>query len=113
MLNNVNNTGDSYTVYQLKIKEIGYAMRGAAITVCESFDGKVTLLYKGVEQKYSTYKRGEKPQPVADGKTINQIVDQAIIKQKLRNKPKPDHTWRKTCPTTTQNRTFLLCVDSL
>jgi len=48
------------TVYQLKIKGIGYAMRGAMITVCEAFDGTITLLYNGKEQHYETYKRGEK-----------------------------------------------------
>jgi len=95
------------TVYQLKIKGIGYAMRGAMMTVCESFDGTVTLLYKGKEQPYTTYKRGEKPQPVADDKTINQIVDQTIIKQAADHKPGPDHPWRKLCLPAKQNRTVL------
>jgi len=94
-------------VYQLQIKGIGYAMRGAMMTVCESFDGAVTLIYKGKRQPYSTYKRGEKPQPVADDKTINQIVDQAISKQAADHKPGPDHPWRKPCLPTKQNRTFL------
>jgi len=94
-------------VYQLKIKGIGYAMRGAMVTVCESFDGTVTLLYNGKEQQYTTYKRGEKPQPVADGKTINQAVDQAIINQKQAHKPRPDHPWRKPCLPESQKRTFL------
>lgn len=95
------------TVYQLKVKGIGYAMRGASVTVCESCDGKVTLLYKGKEQQYKTYKRGEKPQPVANEKTINQAVDQAIIKQKTQRKPKVDHPWRKLFLSGKQNRTFL------
>ncbi len=94
-------------VYQLKIKGIGYAMRGAMITVCESFDGTVTLLYNGKEQPYTTYKRGEKPQPVADEKTISQAVDQAIIKQKNNYKPKPDHPWRKPFLQKTKKRTVL------
>jgi len=103
------------TVYQLKIKGIGYAMRGAAITVCESFDGKVTLLYKGKEQQYKTYSRGEKPQPVVNEKTINQAVDQVIKKQKSRSKYKPSitHPWRKPILPKTQKRTFLLCVDNI
>mgnify|MGYP000019396466 CR=1 FL=1 len=94
-------------VYQLQIKGIGYAMRGVIMTVCESFDGTVTLLYKGKDQQYATYKRGEKPQPVADGKTINKIVDHAIIKQTTAHTPRPDHPWRKPFLPTKQNRTFL------
>jgi len=97
------------TVYQLNIKGIGYAMRGAMVTVCESFDGTVTLLYNGKEQLYTTYKRGEKPQPVADDKTINQAVDQAIFKQKANHKPRPDHPWRKPCLPQKQKRTLLNC----
>ena len=95
------------TVYQLKIKGIGYAMRGAMVTVCETFEGKVTLLYNGKEQQYETCKRGERPHPVADGKTINQAVDQAIIKQKKAHKPKLDHPWRKRLIPVKQNRTLL------
>jgi len=95
------------TVYQLKIKGIGYAMRGAWVTVCEAFDGTITVLYNGKKQDYETYKRGEKPRPVADEKTINQAVDQAIIKQQTSNKPKPDHPWRKPALPRHKNRTFL------
>jgi len=94
-------------VYQLNIKGIGYAMRGAMVTVCESFDGTVTLLYNGKEQLYTTYKRGEKQQPLADEKTINQAVDQAIIKQKANHKPRPDHPWRKPFLQKPKKRTFL------
>jgi len=95
------------TVYQLQIKGIGYAMRGARATVCESFDGNVTVLYKGKEQQYTTYKRGEKPQPVADEKTINQRVELAIIKQVVARKPKLDHPWRKPFIFSKKKRTFL------
>jgi len=64
----------------VKIKSIGYV-----ITVCEAFDGSVTLLYKGKTLQYTTFKRGEK--------SINQAVDQALKKQsqRINYKPKPDH----------------------
>jgi len=65
------------------------------------------VLYNGKKQDYETYKRGEKPRPVADEKTINQAVDQAIIKQQTSNKPKPDHPWRKPALPQRKNRTFL------
>ena len=33
--------------YQLTGQGKGYRLRGAQVTVCEAFDGSVTLLYKG------------------------------------------------------------------
>ncbi|MDQ6980761.1 MAG: ISNCY family transposase [Ghiorsea sp.] len=94
------------TTYQVNIKGIGYAMRGATVTICETFDGKVTLLYKGKPLQYTTFKRGDKIPKVVSEKSINQAVDQAMIKQSQRcnHKPKPDHLWRKPIP---QKRTFL------
>ena len=94
------------TIYQVNIKGIGYAMRGATITICEAFDGTVTLLYKGKPLQYSTFKRGEKvPEPVSE-KGINQAVEQALIVQSKRAnyKPKIDHPWRKSM---TQKRSIL------
>jgi len=98
------------TIYQVNIKGIGCAMRGTTITVCEAFDGSVTLLYKGQMLQYSTFKHGEKVSEPVSEKDINQAVDQALKKQSQRTnyKPKPDHPWRKSI---TQKRTFLLCVD--
>jgi len=96
----------SNTTYQVNIKGIGYAMRGTTITVCESFDGTVTLLYKGTSLQYSTFKRGEKvPEPISE-KGINQAVEQALMTQRQRtnHKPKIDHPWRKSI---NQKRTIL------
>ena len=94
-------------LYQLNIKGIGYAMRGATVTVCHLFDGTVKLLYKGKEQSFTTYKRGESIKPPANEKTINHAVDKAIKKQKAGNKPAPDHPWRKPCLPKRKKRTFL------
>lgn len=94
------------TTYQVNIKGIGYAMRGSMLTICEAFDGSVSLLYKGKPLQYTTFKRGDKiPDPVNE-KSINQVVNQAMIEQSKRAKYKPnvDHPWRKSI---TQNRTFL------
>ncbi len=100
------------TIYQVNTKNIGYAMRGAAVTVCEDFSGKVTLLYQGKPLVYTTYKRGEKLPPSADEKTINQAVEKAINKQIQRPKYKPriDHPWRTDG--SLKIRTFLLCLDT-
>ena len=86
------------TTYQVNIKGIGYAMRGTTITVCESFDSTVTLLYKGKSLQYSTFKHGEKG--------INKAVKKALMTQSQRTnyKPKTDHPWRKSI---NQKRTIL------
>jgi len=96
-------------LYQVRIQGIGYAMRGAAVTVCEGFDGKVTLLYKGKALAYEAWKRGDAPPATADSKDIHQAVDQAIKQQKQRKawKPAPDHPWRKPVPASPQKRKFL------
>jgi len=84
------------TLYQVKIKTIGYAMRGANVTICEDFKGNVTILYKGRALNYETFKRGEMPPSIEDDKTINNAVDTAIEKQKERisYKPSINHPWR-------------------
>ncbi len=85
------------TLYQIKIKGIGYAMRGAWATICQDFNGNVAILYKGRQLQYSTFKLGEKPSAIADEKTINRHVDQAIQVQQKQTpwKPAPDHPWRR------------------
>lgn len=96
------------TLYQMKISGIGYAMRGATVTVCEDFQGKVTLLYKGRKLAYESWKRGDQSPAVKDAKEINQTIDQTIQSQAQRKawKPPPDHPWRKLLLPKHQNRTF-------
>jgi transposase len=95
------------TLYQIKVSGIGYALRGATVTVCEDFTGKVTILYNGRALAWEIYQRGESPPPVIDSKQLNQIVDQTIRRQNKTSswKPKPDHPWRK--PIISQKRKFL------
>ncbi|MDQ6965411.1 MAG: ISNCY family transposase [Mariprofundaceae bacterium] len=97
------------TLYQVKCKAIGYAMRGASVTVCKDCQGKVTLLYNGKVLTYATWKRGEQPPAIRDAKTLHQAVDQAIHAQAQREnwKPAPDHPWRKSLLTESQKRKFL------
>ena len=71
-------------------------MRGAAVTVCESLDGSVSLLYKGKKLRYRVLNEGEVPVPVADEKSIHRFVDDAKEKQSRRSlwRPAVDHPWR-------------------
>jgi len=94
-------------LYQIKIRGIGYAMRGATVTICEDFQGNVTLLYKGNPLVYEAWKRGDAQSPMVDAKQVNQTVEKAIARQQQRKawKPAPDHPWRK--PINHQKRKFL------
>lgn len=85
------------TQYQLQGEGQGYRLRQANVTVCEAFDGAVTLLYKSRVLAYKIVAVGEKATPLVDEKTINHQVDQAIRRQSshVAWKPAPDHPWRR------------------
>jgi len=82
--------------YQLTGQGKGYRLRGAQVTVCEAFDGTVTLLYKGLSLPYRILREGEPPIPLDDEKSLHQTVDQAKARQQAipNRKPAPDHPWR-------------------
>ena len=72
-------------------------LRGAQVTVCEAFDGSVTLLYKGQALPYRILNEGEPPIPLDDEKSVHATVEQAKTIQLNRqsHKPAPDHPWRQ------------------
>ena len=82
--------------YQLRHAGPGYRLRGAKVTVCALANGEVVLLREGRELPYTTYRKGERPPPVEDEKTLNERVDAALAKQSSPpSKPAPDHPWRQ------------------
>lgn len=88
--------------YQIQGEGKGYRLRCTAATVCEAFDGTVTLLHQGRVLTYKLHEVGEKPIAAVDEKGINHAVNQVICDQKLTTAHKlaPDHPWRrgfKTC----------------
>ena len=89
--------------YQIQTQGPGYALRKAAITVCVAFDGTITLLYKGRSLPYRILQQGEPPIPLADEKSVADVVTQARVNQGCRPqwKPAPDHPWRRYPVTTT------------
>ncbi len=97
------------TLYQVKIKGIGYAMRGATVTIYEDFQHNITLLYNGKSLTYETWKRGKKPPAISDAKEINLAVRQTIHSQAQRQNWKPalDHPWRKPLRPQTNKRNIL------
>lgn len=82
--------------YQLQGQGQGYRLRGASLTLCEAFDGKVTLLHQGRSLPYRVLAESEPPSPLDDEKSLHQSVEQAKAKQQTRpeHKPAPDHPWR-------------------
>lgn len=82
-------------LYQVRHDGPGYRLRGATVTVCALPSGEIALLYEGRELPYTTYRKGERPTPPADDKTLNARVDAALAKQQGTAKPSADHPWRR------------------
>ncbi len=85
------------TQYQLQGYGNGYRLRGAAITICQAFDGSITLMYNGKTLEYKLRQQGATPIPVVDEKTIQHEVDKTQIRQQKNPayKPAPDHPWHQ------------------
>jgi transposase len=83
--------------YQLLGQGQGYQLRKARITLCEAFDGTVTLLHQGRPLPYRLLAAGEPPAPLDDEKSVHHTIDQTKAKQASRPayKPAPDHPWRQ------------------
>ncbi len=83
--------------YQVQTPGKGYGLRGAKITVCEDWDGNITVLYRSKVRPVRLLAEGEPPIPLADRKTVSHRVDQAKAEQAQRPrwKPAPDHPWRQ------------------
>jgi transposase len=84
--------------YQVTDQGQGYRLRGAEISVCAAFDGRVTLLRHGQVLAHRLVGEHEVPIPVDDEKTVGDRVSQAKAEQQVRqtNKPPANHPWRKS-----------------
>lgn len=78
----------------------GYRLRGARVTLCENFDGRVTILHNARQLNYRILSEGEPPVPIENDKSVRQSID--LIRQrqnaKTTAKPTPDHPWRSRYP---------------
>ncbi len=70
--------------YPVQTQAPGYTLHKAAITVCEAFNGSVTLLYQGQLLRYRLLAEGEPPTPLADEKSVSSVVAQAQANQASR-----------------------------
>ena len=84
--------------YLIKTKKPCYAMRGAAVTVCELLNGEIVLLYKGHELPYTIHQEhSPRPEPL-NPKTINPAVDALLRSSGKGYKPKSTHPWKRWNP---------------
>jgi transposase len=83
--------------YQIQTEGQGYRLRRAAVTVCEAFDGSVSVIHQGKPLAYRLLAEGQPPTPLDDEKSVHHRVEQAKARQaeQPRYKPALDHPWRR------------------
>lgn len=82
---------------QIQTTGTGRGLRGAKVTVHAHFDGTLALYWHARKLTYSVMDKPLKQAPVADSKTVNVRVDQAMARRRTGHKPAANHPWRKTC----------------
>jgi len=82
--------------YQITKSGHSYRLRGAAVTVCEGFDQRVSVLHNGQPLPWRLLAQGERPIALDDEKSLNQTIAHAKQRQDLHRtrKPAPDHPWK-------------------
>ncbi len=90
-------TTDRSREYQIQGQGHGYRLRGSTVTVCESFDGPISLLCQGKTLDYRVLAQGQPPIPTDDEKSLCRTVDKArsLQRKRPRYKPSPDHPWNR------------------
>ncbi len=89
-----NNLELSYhkSIYQIQGKK--HRLKQKQVTVCDLFSDEVVIIYEGKEIAYQVFGARSAVPQLADEKTVNSRVDNAIIEQKKSPKPAADHPWR-------------------
>lgn len=75
-------------IYQIHTKRPSYALRNAQVTVAESPQGQVSILYKGKPLNYSIFHQQPRQAEIVPTKQLNAHLD------KPHPKPAPNHPWR-------------------
>ncbi len=83
--------------YQILNQGKGYRLRSSPVTVCEAFDGHLTLLGQGKTLDYRVLAESQAPVPLDDQKSLHRTVDSApaLQRQRPKYKPSPDHPWNR------------------
>jgi len=75
-------------VYQIQTARPTYAMRKAAVIVCENDRGEISILYKGQSLAYTVYRKQQRQAEVVSSKAIDDKI-------KKLHRPSKDHPWRQ------------------
>ena len=88
-------------LFQIQCATPGYAMRHATVSVSESADGTIRILYKGRTLPYTRLKKNQRPAPIVDSKSVNKVIDKLLQHdgRSKGHKPAADHPWRTPKPT--------------
>ncbi|EJC8217576.1 helix-turn-helix domain-containing protein [Citrobacter freundii] len=83
------------SAFQIRSEGRGYRLRHSVVTVCESFNGEIKVLYNGKALGWEKYVDGPEPIPLDDEKSVHERVDNARfdLRSKFYVKPKADHPW--------------------
>ncbi|ELT0935933.1 TPA: transposase, partial [Enterobacter roggenkampii] len=83
------------SAFQIRSEGRGYRLRHSVVTVCESFNGEIKVLYDGKALGWEKYVDGPEPIPLDDEKSVHERVDNARfdLRSKFYVKPKADHPW--------------------
>lgn len=81
--------------YQIRSEGQGYRLRHALVTVCENFQGEITVLHDSRELGCEKYVDGPEPLPLDDEKSVHERVENARfdLRSKFYVKPAADHPW--------------------
>jgi len=85
-------------IYQVKVKNKGYGLRKAKVTVCDNYQGGIKLIYKGHPLDYQIFDKANQVVEPVSSKDLNAKLDE-VIKADGRSKghkPKTEHPWRKS-----------------
>ncbi|HCE17903.1 MAG TPA: ISNCY family transposase [Anaerolinea thermolimosa] len=77
-----------HMIYQIQSERPDYALRNARVTVCETPQGEVTILYKNQPLPYSLYQKAIRQADIVDTKSLDRQV-------KAPPSPAPNHPWRR------------------
>lgn len=83
-------------IYQIQTDRESYALRKARVRVCEDKEGKVRILYKGQELKFTIFHQQQKQGPVVGSKLIDATLEERQEEQpSKRYIPPRRHPWKR------------------
>lgn len=76
------------TIYQIQSDRPGYALRNAKVTVCQTPQGEIIILYNNQPLSFSIYQKPPRQADIVDSKTLDRQL-------KPPPPPPPNHPWRR------------------